>query len=47
MPSVNNVGAASFIAIGHQDHESFIQDVMTIKPASYLKLVAVLHHDSC
>lgn len=29
-----------------QDHERFIQDVMTIEPAPYLKLVAVLHRDN-
>lgn len=46
MPGVNNVGAAYFIVVGHQDHEGFIQDVMTIEPAPYLKLVAALHHDS-
>ena len=29
-----------------QDHERFIQDVMTIEPAPYLKLVAVLHREA-
>ena len=28
------------------DHERFVSDVMTIEPAPYLKLVAVLHRDS-
>ena len=29
-----------------EDHERFVGDVMTIEPAAYLKLVAVLHRDS-
>lgn len=28
------------------DHERFVQDVMTIEPAPYLKLVAVLHREA-
>ena len=28
------------------DHERFVSQVMTIDPAPYLKLVAVLHRDS-
>jgi hypothetical protein len=29
-----------------EDHERFVNEVMTIEPAPYLKLVAVLHRDS-
>jgi hypothetical protein len=28
------------------DHERFVNDVMTIEPAPYLKLVAVLHREA-
>ena len=28
------------------DHERFMQEVMTIEPAPYLKLVAVLHREA-
>ncbi len=34
------------INVRFQDHERFVSDVMTIEPAPYLKLVAVLHREA-
>jgi hypothetical protein len=35
-----------WVAVRFADHERFVEEVMTIEPAPYLKLVAVLHRDS-
>ena len=34
------------IVVRFDDHERFVNDVMTIEPAPYLKVVAVLHREA-